>query len=270
MRSVLVVVLIALTLVGCSTRQLTSNLNGSTAQRLVTHSIDDLMGKAAARAFKRLRGAACLPGNEFPARIEAKGWWGSASGKGLCGSAPGPGTAAPVWCAACRFRSEADQIMNVFYNSLATDQSDFGFQSRWALYPGLVRARKSTSLPWRNTTVSRKCITSLGQAVSNTVALRSKQLCVPTLWDCRSLPYLFRTWIVRNSKRGLPSARNRHGEERKIYRGDDARHLFLGLSTHHTDSILFTTGGIGIYARPASQFQLIHGSTSDSHAKPAR
>jgi len=45
MRSVLVVVLIALTLVGCSTRQLTSNLNGSTAQRLVTHSIDDLMGK---------------------------------------------------------------------------------------------------------------------------------------------------------------------------------------------------------------------------------
>jgi hypothetical protein len=142
MRSVLVVVLIALTLVGCSTRQLTSNLNGSTAQRLVTNSIDDLMGKLPQERLNGLRGQRVYLETNFLHASKLKDGGDQPLVKDYADQRLVLALQRRFGAQLVDSESEADQIMNVFYNSLATDQSDFGFSIPLGFIPGLGPSAK--------------------------------------------------------------------------------------------------------------------------------
>ncbi|GGY81537.1 hypothetical protein [Marinobacter zhanjiangensis] len=125
--SLLLSVLIALSLVGCSTRQLTDNLEGSTAQRLVTHSVDDLIGKLPQEHLSGLRGQRVYLETHFLHTSGVKNY----ADKRLALALQRRFGAQLV-----DSEAEADQIMTVFYNSLATDQSDFGFSIPLGFIPG--------------------------------------------------------------------------------------------------------------------------------------
>ena len=127
MRSLLVAVLITLALTGCSTRHLTDNLQGSTAQRLLTHSIDDLIDKLPQEQLSGLRGQRIYLETNFVHASDVKNY----ADKRLALALQRRFGAQLV-----DSRAEADQIMNVFYNSLATDQSDFGFSIPLGFVPG--------------------------------------------------------------------------------------------------------------------------------------
>ena len=127
MRSLLVAVLIAFTLAGCSTRDPTSNLNGSTAQRLVTHSIDDLIGELSQEHLSGLEGQRVYLDTNFLHASSVKDY----ADKRLSLALQRRFGAQLV-----DSEAEADQVMTVFYNSLATDQSDFGFSIPLGFIPG--------------------------------------------------------------------------------------------------------------------------------------
>ena len=142
MRSLLVVVLIALSLVGCSSRQLTSNLNGSTAQRLVTHSIDDLMGELPQERLSELKGQRVYLETNF---LHASKLTDSADQRLVKDYADKRLALALQRRFDSRLvdsEAEADQIMNVFYTSLATDQSDLGFSIPLGFIPGVTPTAK--------------------------------------------------------------------------------------------------------------------------------
>jgi len=167
--------------------------------------------------------------------------------------------------------SEADQIMNVFYNSLATDQSDFGFSIPLGFIPGLGPSAKINIITLEKYHGISEMYYFIGPSG---VEHRSATLQAIVRTDALGLPFITIPFSEPGScgivsEDFLPPVIGtvRSGKFIGVMTLDT---YSFGLSTHHTDSILFTTGGIGIYARPASQFQLIHGSTSDSHAKPAR
>lgn len=133
MRSLIVPVLMALTLVGCSTRHLTSNLNGSTAQRLVTHSIDDLMDKLPQERLSELKEQHVYLETNFVQASKMDDYADKRLAMAL----------------QRRFdvrlvdsEDEADQVMTVFYNSLATDQSDFGVAIPLGFVPGVDPSAK--------------------------------------------------------------------------------------------------------------------------------
>lgn len=131
--SLSVVVLIALTLASCSTRHLTDNLTGSTAQRLVTHSIDDLIDKLPQEQLSELKGQRVYLETNFVHASEVKNY----ADKRLALALQREFGAQMV-----DSKTEADQIMTVFYNSLATDQSDFGFSIPLGFVPGATADTK--------------------------------------------------------------------------------------------------------------------------------
>lgn len=131
--SMSVAVLIALTLASCSTRHLTDNLTGSTAQRLVTHSIDDLIDKLPQEQLSELKGQRVYLQTNFVHASEVKNY----ADKRLALALQREFGAQMV-----DSKTEADQIMTVFYNSLATDQSDFGFSIPLGFVPGAAADTK--------------------------------------------------------------------------------------------------------------------------------
>ena len=142
MRSLLVVVLIALTLAGCSTRQLTSNLNGSTAQRLVTHSIDDLMGELPQERLSELKGQRVYLETNFLHASKLKDSADQRLVKDYADKRLALALQRRFDSQLVDSEAEADQVMNVFYTSLATDQSDFGFSIPLGFIPGVTPAAK--------------------------------------------------------------------------------------------------------------------------------
>lgn len=142
MRSLLVVLLIALSLVGCSTRQLTGNLNGSTAQRLVTHSIDDLMYELPQDRLSELKGQRLYLETNFLQSLELKDDGDQRLVKDYADKRLALALQRRFDAQLVDSEAEADQVMNVFYNSLATDQSDFGFSIPLGFIPGVGPSAK--------------------------------------------------------------------------------------------------------------------------------
>lgn len=129
----IVPVLIALLLVGCSTRELSTNLNGSTAQRLVTHSIDDLVHALPDERLRGLQGQRLHLKTRFPTASRINQY----ARKRLALALQRRFDARLVGSEA-----DAEQTMTVFYNSLATDQSDFGIAIPLGFVPGVHPSTK--------------------------------------------------------------------------------------------------------------------------------
>ncbi len=127
--AVVVLVLgVALVLSGCSARQLQDSLTGSTAQRLVTHAIDELAESLPEQDFEPLRGSRLVIRSHFIERDELREYADRRLAVEL----------------GARFDIDvvehaliADHVLNVFYTSLGTDRGLRGFYLPLGFMPGI-------------------------------------------------------------------------------------------------------------------------------------
>ncbi|MBK1644409.1 hypothetical protein CKO25_07010 [Thiocapsa imhoffii] len=119
---------IALALSGCSARQTSDSLAGATAQRLVSYSIDEVAGRLPSDDFEPLRGQRLLLVSHFGVR-----------------DAPFQDYADQRLAIELQRRfgievvedpAHADQVLNLFYTSLGTDQDKQGLFIPLGMMPG--------------------------------------------------------------------------------------------------------------------------------------
>jgi hypothetical protein len=121
--------ILALTASGCSSRQVQDSMVGSTAQRLVTYAIDDLIGQLPAGDFESLRGQRVFVASHF---VEHSGVQDYADKRLAVELARRFGidvVADPL---------VADARISVFYTSLGTDSGQRGLFLPLGYLPGLT------------------------------------------------------------------------------------------------------------------------------------
>jgi hypothetical protein len=124
----LAVVLGSLALVGCGSRQVQDSLVGSTAQRLVTHAIDEMIKNLPAEDFEPLRGQTLLLQSHFIERDQARAYADQRLAVEL---------RRRFDIQLTPMSNDAEVTLNVFYTSLATDQGLAGFYLPLGFVPGL-------------------------------------------------------------------------------------------------------------------------------------
>jgi hypothetical protein len=124
-----VLVLVAVwLLVGCSAREVQDSLAGSTAQRLVTHSIDDLVGNLPEKDFQPLSGQRLYISSHFIASSKLRDYADQRLKVELGRRFNIKVVSEPA---------SADQILTVFYTSLGTDHGHLGFFLPLGFMPGV-------------------------------------------------------------------------------------------------------------------------------------
>lgn len=127
----LLILFIAVSLGGCSTRQVVSELNGSTAQRLVTHSVDRLMKQIPAEDF-----AFCkqTPVYVKPHFIKDSPLLGYATERFKMELAHN------FDCNIVQVQTAADYKVDLFFTSLGTEFDIFGLSIPFLVIPGVSAA----------------------------------------------------------------------------------------------------------------------------------
>jgi hypothetical protein len=120
-------------LTGCSTRQLQDSLTGSTAQRLVTHSIDDLVKQLPESDFDNMRDQFVYVESHFVEDSPLKEYADERLAVEL---------RQRFGARLVDNQEEAEWLVNVFYTSLATDRSDFGISIPLGFVPGVSETAK--------------------------------------------------------------------------------------------------------------------------------
>lgn len=120
--------LAVLLLAGCAARQVEDSLAGSTAQKLVTYSIDDLSAGLPEAHFSAWSGKKVMLDSHFPASSDLSAYADRRLAIEL----------------ARRFNIDvvadaaaADAVLNVFYTSLGTDRDTKGFFLPLGFIPGM-------------------------------------------------------------------------------------------------------------------------------------
>lgn len=113
---------------GCSARQVQDSLAGSTAQRLVTHAIDDLAGSLPEADFAPLRGSRLVIHSHFVDDSALRHYADQRLAVELSGR---------FGIEVVENRLAADQALNVFYTSLGTDSGLLGFYLPLGFMPGM-------------------------------------------------------------------------------------------------------------------------------------
>jgi len=126
-KQLLFVLLASLLATGCATRQVQDSLTGSTAQRLVTHSIDELMESLPEEDFEKWRGQSLWLDSNFIAESPLKRYADRRLQIAL----------------EQRFgiqivdrSTDSNARLTVFYTSMATDQELAGFYLPIGVVPG--------------------------------------------------------------------------------------------------------------------------------------
>ncbi len=137
MPRLITLIVICLFLAACSTRDLQRVYTGSTAQRLVTHSIDDLLAKLPANDFEALRGQTLAFESYFLAESKVKEYADQRLRKEL--SQRFGITLVPRNEGAENQPLEhtSKPLLSVFYTSLGTDQDNFGLAIPLGFIPGI-------------------------------------------------------------------------------------------------------------------------------------
>ncbi len=102
---------------GCSTRDLQSSLSGSTSQRLVSHSIDDVVLKLPEAEFSQLAGKRLYLDSHFIQKSELKDYAHQRLALELSNRWGAEVVSSP---------ESADMALSVFFTSLGTDLDNFG------------------------------------------------------------------------------------------------------------------------------------------------
>ncbi|MEE4296588.1 MAG: hypothetical protein V2J20_08245 [Wenzhouxiangella sp.] len=112
---------------GCATRQVQDSLSGSTAQRLVTHSIDELMESLPAGDFEKLRGQRLWLDSHFIEEGPLKAYADQRLRLALDQR---------FGIQVVDQANDSDARLSVFYTSMATDQELAGFYLPIGVVPG--------------------------------------------------------------------------------------------------------------------------------------
>ncbi|HMA98199.1 MAG TPA: hypothetical protein VKO38_01950 [Wenzhouxiangella sp.] len=112
---------------GCATRQVQGSLAGSTAQRLVTYSIDELMEALPAEDFEPLRNQSLWLNSNFVEDGELKQYADQRLRLAL---------KQRFGISFAKSKTQSDARLSVFYTSLATDQELAGFYLPLGVIPG--------------------------------------------------------------------------------------------------------------------------------------
>ncbi len=113
-----VCMILLLSLTACSTRQVVDKLNGSTAQRLVTLSVDQLIGELPESPLSELQNAKVWMNTHF-IREDPIHTYASARMKAEIDKRH-----QVIWADS---EKGAEKVIDVFFTSLATDQDSLGF-----------------------------------------------------------------------------------------------------------------------------------------------
>lgn len=127
----LVVLAAVIVLAGCGSRQVQDSLAGSTAQRLVTNSIDDLVGQLPEGDFIGLEGRRLYIENHFIERSEARSYADYRLATELARRFDADIVDSP---------DDAEFVLRVFYTSLGTDRNKLGFYLPLGFVPGVAES----------------------------------------------------------------------------------------------------------------------------------
>ncbi|MGY6630029.1 MAG: hypothetical protein ACXIUL_03380 [Wenzhouxiangella sp.] len=131
--TLLLMVLTLLFLSGCGSRQVQDSLAGSSAQRLVTLAIDELVTQLPDDDFAPLRGQRLWLDSHFFAAADLQRYADQRLRVEL----------ARRWAIeAADSQEQADIILTVFYTSLGTDQGHLGFSIPLGVIPGVDDATR--------------------------------------------------------------------------------------------------------------------------------
>lgn len=125
------IILLSLFISGCSTRQVISELDGSTAQRLITHSVDHLMQKIPADDFSFCRDKKIYIQPHFIKDSPLLSY-ATARFKMELGQRFG--------CQIVDSKQDADYNVNLFFTSIGTEFDIFGLSIPFLVIPGYTGA----------------------------------------------------------------------------------------------------------------------------------
>lgn len=121
-------ILLALILSGCGSRQVQDSLVGSTAQRLVSYAIDDLARALPESDFSGLAGQTLIIESHFVADESLRAYADRRLAMELTSR---------FGIEVVNYPAMAQQVLTVFYTSLGTDQSFRGFYLPLGFVPGV-------------------------------------------------------------------------------------------------------------------------------------
>jgi len=127
-------VFICLMLSACSTRHIQDSLSGSTSQRLITHSIDDLISNLKDANFDELKDKKVFINSYFLSDSPLKNYADHRLATELTSR---------YGASIAKTQAESDRVMTVFYTSLGTDFDNFGISIPLGYIPGF---NESTAL----------------------------------------------------------------------------------------------------------------------------
>lgn len=116
------------TLSACSTRDVQSELNGSSSQRLISHSIDDLVSKLDDSHLSDLKDQKVYINSYFIDDNQFKDYADQRLSIEL---------QSRFGATIVDTQADSDQVMTVFYTSLATDFDSFGISIPFGYVPGV-------------------------------------------------------------------------------------------------------------------------------------
>jgi len=117
----------------CSTRDVQSELNGSTSQRLISHSIDDLVSNLDDAHLSELKDQKVYLNSYFIDNNQFKDYADQRLSLEL---------QSRFGARLVATQAESDQVMTIFYTSLATDTDSFGISIPLGYVPGVDESTK--------------------------------------------------------------------------------------------------------------------------------
>ncbi|MFT6030096.1 MAG: hypothetical protein ACI8O8_001839 [Oleiphilaceae bacterium] len=123
-----ILIFILFTTSACSTRDVQSELNGSSAQRLISHSIDDLVSNLKDQNLTDLKGKKVYLNSYFIEINQFKDYADHRLALEL---------QSRFGAIVVDSQAESEQVMTVFYTSLATDFDSFGISIPFGYVPGV-------------------------------------------------------------------------------------------------------------------------------------
>lgn len=122
-----------LSISACSTRDVQSELNGSTSQRLISHSIDDLISQLDDPFLEELENKKVFINSYFVENSPFKHYADQRLAIEL---------RTKFGATIVETQAESEQVMTVFYTSLATDVDSFGITIPFGYIPGVDESTK--------------------------------------------------------------------------------------------------------------------------------
>lgn len=130
---VFITVLVVISISACSTRDIQDELSGSTSQRLITHSIDDMVTQLEDEKLHALADKKVFINSYFLKNSQLKDY----ADKRLAVELESRFKAKVVTT-----QEESEEVMTVFYTSLATDFDNFGISIPFGYVPGVDESAK--------------------------------------------------------------------------------------------------------------------------------